>query len=887
MDRVTARDGKLKPAKFTLPNGLRLLVLPEPGSPRAAVTVHYRVGFRSEPRGREGMAHLFEHLMFRGSESLPSGGYFRDLAAIGGHANGTTHQDYTDYYQVVPANALERALFSEADRMRAPCFAPESLAEQLRAVEEEIRHAVHGHAYGGFPWPLLPGVLFDTFPNAHDGYGDVSVLSGVTVDECADFFGTYYTPGNAVLTVCADITPDQALPLVERHFGDIAPRVVPPRPSLTEPPLAADRLEVRRVPGAGPLAVAAGYRLPDPATDLGSYLAHVVLARLLTPLCDTGRPAGISDASCGFFGPLDALDPDALVVTLTGDPRQGPDHALAPLDARLRQLAASSLDEAGLQCVLAGLVRDHDRTHHAPLVRSRTAGRLEVLFGRGELAHEIPQRLGALSPADITAAAAALQEARRAVLVLEPGHDPCFPPSGPDRAHGSAAGPACDRDPGARAAGRSARTANGPRPLPAMAASPRPGYDAIADTSRGGARVIAVRDARAPLIEVRLRLPLPPDTTTAESQVLAEVLSARWSASAQLAGTSTGSVQGRWLHLDACLPADADRSWPSALSVLVRAPVTDFECTSAVQRALARPPALGSTRRRILDATVERLTRGRNCPEGSTDSALPHVRPFGAPRPPRVHALSASLSASHALFTVVGDIAPDAVADQALRVLAVETRTAGEGPSRAIPLPQDTQCLIEHPGPGPAQLVWFAPEAPLAGNEAARYLSVAVLGGGHPEARLSRLAMRHEEFGYLSYAGRDSRLGAARVFAAAEPPDHRAAQAFGEIHRELRGIAERPPAAMEVAAAREYCVGQLLGAFDTQSALADQVTRWTVAGNAPAAFPDFAEQLAMVPSQDVAEAAVELFARTPFTGVLVGEVDPTVAGSTLTEEKRA
>lgn len=107
--------------RFTLPNGLRVLLQHQPGIPRAAVSVHYGVGFRSEPPGREGFAHLFEHLMFRGSASLPGGRFYDHVHRLGSRANGTTHQDYTDYYQVAPAEALEQALFAEADRMRAPC----------------------------------------------------------------------------------------------------------------------------------------------------------------------------------------------------------------------------------------------------------------------------------------------------------------------------------------------------------------------------------------------------------------------------------------------------------------------------------------------------------------------------------------------------------------------------------------------------------------------------------------------------------------------------------------------------------------------------------------------------------------------------------------------
>ncbi|MDT7561982.1 MAG: zinc protease, partial [Pseudonocardiales bacterium] len=212
--------------RFTLPNGLRVLLAPDPSTPVVAVAVHVDVGFRSEPEGRTGFAHLFEHLMFQGSESLEKLAHFRHVQGSGGVFNGSTHQDYTDYFEVLPAAALERALFLEADRLRAPLLTEENLRNQVDVVKEEIRLNVLSRPYGGFPWILLPPVLYDTFANAHNGYGDFVDLNAATVADCADFFERYYTPANAVLTVCGDIDPNAVEELVHRHFD-----VVPHRPA--------------------------------------------------------------------------------------------------------------------------------------------------------------------------------------------------------------------------------------------------------------------------------------------------------------------------------------------------------------------------------------------------------------------------------------------------------------------------------------------------------------------------------------------------------------------------------------------------------------------------------------------------------------------------------
>ncbi|MGH4002449.1 MAG: M16 family metallopeptidase, partial [Pseudonocardiaceae bacterium] len=181
----------------TLPNGLRVLLAPDQSAPVVAVGMHYDVGFRSEPEGRTGFAHLFEHLMFQGSESLEKLAHFRHVQASGGIFNGSTHQDYTDYFQVLPGAALERARFLEADRLRAPKLTTENLRNQVDVVKEEIRLNVINRPYGGFPWILLPPVLYDTFANAHNGYGDFSELEQASLDDAAAFFDAYYAPGNA------------------------------------------------------------------------------------------------------------------------------------------------------------------------------------------------------------------------------------------------------------------------------------------------------------------------------------------------------------------------------------------------------------------------------------------------------------------------------------------------------------------------------------------------------------------------------------------------------------------------------------------------------------------------------------------------------------------
>jgi zinc protease len=268
--------------RLTLPNGLRVVLTPDRAAPVVGVAVVYDVGIRSEPQGRTGFAHLFEHLMFQGSESLEKLAHFRYVQGSGGTFNGSTHFDYTDYFETLPSNALERALFLEADRMRSPRLTEENLRNQVDVVKEEIRVNVLNRPYGGFPWLRLPPVMFDTFANAHDGYGSFDDLESATVADAADFFDRYYACGNAVLAVSGDFDVATATALIERHFGDVPARPAPTRPDFTEPDLTAERRSSYEDRLAPLPAVAAAWRVPDPIKDLEGYLPYVVLAEVLT-----------------------------------------------------------------------------------------------------------------------------------------------------------------------------------------------------------------------------------------------------------------------------------------------------------------------------------------------------------------------------------------------------------------------------------------------------------------------------------------------------------------------------------------------------------------------------------------------------------------------------
>ncbi|MBV9609385.1 MAG: insulinase family protein, partial [Acidobacteria bacterium] len=220
---------------YKLPNGLRVTLSPDHTAPTVAVAVYYHIGFRIEPRDRTGFAHLFEHMMFQGSQNLGKMQFIKLVQANGGVLNGSTRFDFTNYFEIVPSNKLETMLWAEADRMRGLAITQDNLTNQQGVVGNEVKVNVLNRPYGGFPWLDMPQYANSNWYNAHNFYGDLKDIEAANLDEVETFFHTYYAPSNAALTVVGDFDSAQAKAWVQKYFGDMKPTDVPKEPDLTEP----------------------------------------------------------------------------------------------------------------------------------------------------------------------------------------------------------------------------------------------------------------------------------------------------------------------------------------------------------------------------------------------------------------------------------------------------------------------------------------------------------------------------------------------------------------------------------------------------------------------------------------------------------------------------
>ena len=244
---AAAQEVSIPNTTFTLPNGLRVIVAEDHSTPVAAINVWYHVGSGYEKPGRTGFAHLFEHIMFEGSKNVAEGDFDNFLEAAGGSNNGSTNNDRTNYYEIVPANAVPLALWLEADRMGGllDAMSLQKLNGQRDVVKNERRQRYENQPYGMMWETAYPALYPAGHPYSWSTIGSMEDLSAASLEDVNGFFRTYYAPNNAVLTVAGDVDPAEVRRLVEQYFGWIPRAPAVERPQIPVPAIPATRYLTR------------------------------------------------------------------------------------------------------------------------------------------------------------------------------------------------------------------------------------------------------------------------------------------------------------------------------------------------------------------------------------------------------------------------------------------------------------------------------------------------------------------------------------------------------------------------------------------------------------------------------------------------------------------
>jgi len=371
MQQVTART-KAKESfsvpliYYKLPNGLRVVLSRDTTAPTVTVATYYRIGFRVEPKDRTGFAHLFEHLMFQGSQNLGKMEFIKLVQSNGGILNGSTRFDFTNYFEVVPAHKLETALWAEADRMRGLNITQDNLTNQQGVVGNEVKVNVINQPYGGFPWLDMPQYANSNWYNAHNFYGDLKDIEAATLKDASDFFKTYYAPNNAALAIVGDFDPDEARQFVEKYFAGIPMSKLPPQPDLTEPRQEKEKRASKIDAHAKRPALAFAYHMPERNTP--EFFAMGLLDQILLQGDDSllyqelVKRRAMSDTVSGGINLLGNLfnysGPMLWMGSLIHDEKTTPDQIISAVDSVVAEVQNKPVDKKTLDRAITKLRSD-------------------------------------------------------------------------------------------------------------------------------------------------------------------------------------------------------------------------------------------------------------------------------------------------------------------------------------------------------------------------------------------------------------------------------------------------------------------------------------------------------------------------------------------------
>ncbi|MDF2446724.1 MAG: putative zinc protease [Moraxellaceae bacterium] len=412
-------------SEFTLDNGLKVVVREDHRAPALVVQVWYRIGSAYEPSGLTGMSHALEHMMFKGTQKVPSGEFSRIVALYGGEDNAFTTDDYTAYYQVYTADKLPLALELEADRMTGLVLKPDEVAQEIRVVMEERRLRTDDNPQSLALERFLT-LAWLTSPSRTPTIGWMADLENMKLEDLRRWYETWYTPNNATLVVAGDVDPQAVRQYAERFFGTIPARPLPVVRPPRELPEPGERLLKLSLPGKVP-ALYVGYNLPSLKTGqpgeaealrmLAGVLDEGISARLETRLVREQQVAAAIASGYDAFTRGDSM----LMVRAVPAPGRTLEELQTALFAEIEKLKTETIEEDELKRVYAGYVSADVFERDSVREQASTIGQLESVGYSWRLIDEWPAMLRKVTPAQVQAMAVKyLVPSRRAVLQLQP-----------------------------------------------------------------------------------------------------------------------------------------------------------------------------------------------------------------------------------------------------------------------------------------------------------------------------------------------------------------------------------------------------------------------------------------------------------------------------------
>jgi zinc protease len=403
-----------------LSNGLRVIIAADHSAPVFAISITYNVGSRNERPGRTGFAHLFEHMMFQGSKNVGKGEHMILVENNGGAMNGTTNEDRTNYFEMLPKNQLDLALFLESDRMRSLAVNQANLDNQRNAVQEERRLGIDNRPYGK-AYLEIDNLSYDNFAYKHSTIGSMADLNAATVADVSHFFRIYYAPNNAVLTLVGDLDPEEALARVRKYFGDIPSQPSPPKVDLTEPEHYGERRETIDDPLARLPMLLMAYHIP-PGNTPGNYALKV-----LGDILSTGESSRLyqhlvkeKQVATSVNVQADArIGPSLFYVMAMPRPGVKPQHLEKAIEDEIAAIQKDGVTQREMEKARAQFRRRQIQSRQTDLYTAILLGQYAVYYNDPNLINTIFDKYNAVTAAEVKEAANRYLIAKEQTVIID------------------------------------------------------------------------------------------------------------------------------------------------------------------------------------------------------------------------------------------------------------------------------------------------------------------------------------------------------------------------------------------------------------------------------------------------------------------------------------
>ncbi len=411
---------KLEPKIRTLANGLRVYALPDADTASVSVAVWYDVGSKNDPPGRSGFAHLFEHLMFKSTANMPAENFDRLTEDVGGFNNASTWDDFTDYYETVPANHLQRVLWAEAERMGSLVVDEANFKSERAVVQEELRQRILAQPYGRLFGLYISQANFDVHPYGRPGIGSIEDLDASTVDDVKAFHAAYYRPDNAILVVSGNFDTKQLDAWVDQYFGPLAsPQRAVPRVTAVEPPRPAPKSLTTYVANVPLPAVAVSW--PSPAASSPDVAAWMMLDAILQR-GDSSRLHQSLVYEQQLAAEVESdfevrIDPGVYTLLAILSEGKSADDGLKALHAEIAKIRDNPVSAAELDEARNELLTDALKSRETSDGRAFELARSVILFRDPSASDKLLAQLQSVSAADVQRVAKSIMDDSRSVTI--------------------------------------------------------------------------------------------------------------------------------------------------------------------------------------------------------------------------------------------------------------------------------------------------------------------------------------------------------------------------------------------------------------------------------------------------------------------------------------